>query len=83
MSETEYAKSNNGLVHVVNPIGGEHTLCGDAFDIDALATIGRKSLGEEDAKLLGWDYVKHGPVTCENCARVIRICRGVRLEVKP
>lgn len=68
---TEYAKSVNGLVHVVNPCGGEHTLCGDAFDINS----------EPDEAACAWKIVKHGPVTCFNCASVIEACRGVRINV--
>lgn len=69
----EYAISVNGLIHFVNPNGGEHTLCGDAFDIDAL--------DEADTKDAAWVYHKRGPVTCENCARVIEACRGVRIKL--
>lgn len=71
-ADTQYAKSNNGLVHLVSAAEGEHTLCGDAFDIDACKG------GEEHA----WKIVKRGPVTCPICARVITSCRGVRLNVK-
>lgn len=68
---TQYAKSRDGLVHLVNPNGGEHTLCGDAFDIDS----------EKEYENHAWEYAKHGPVTCENCARVIHACRGVRIRL--
>lgn len=70
---TEYARSANGLIHVVNPAGGEHTLCGDAFDIDAIEG--------EDEKGAAWVECDPGPVTCENCARVIEACRGVRIKL--
>ena len=71
MKDTEYAKSNNGLVHVVNPLGGEHTLCGDAFDIDTEA-------GDEEH---AWKHHTRGPVTCERCAAVVMVCRGVRIRL--
>lgn len=71
----QYARSGNGLIHLVNPNGGEHTLCGDAFDIDAL--------GDKDVEGAAWKYHKTGPVTCENCARVIESCRGVRIRLQP
>jgi len=64
-----YTKSRDSLIHLVNPYGGEHTLCGDAFDIDN---------GDEQH---AWEDVKSGPVTCENCARVIEECRGVRIRI--
>lgn len=70
---SSYAKSNNGLVHFINHAGGgEHTLCGDAHDIEA-------GLPDAEAEGLGWVGVKRGPVTCPDCAAAIRQCRGVRI----
>jgi len=63
-----FAKSRNSIVHVVNPIQGEHTLCGDAFDID----IG-------GAEAAAWTDVNRGPVTCTLCAQIIIACRSVRI----
>lgn len=71
MKNTEYARSNDGIVHVVNPNGGEHTLCGDAFDIDS-------EKGEEEH---AWKFHKRGPVTCHDCARVVQVCRRVRIRL--
>lgn len=67
---TTYAKSRNGLLHVIHPIGGEHTLCGDAFDIDS-------EKGDEEH---AWVDARPGLVTCEKCAAVIRACRGVKIQ---
>jgi hypothetical protein len=67
---TEFARSRTGLIHLVNPDGGEHTLCGDAFDID---------LGDEAN---GWEVVQASTVTCMECALVIKACRGVRVSAK-
>jgi hypothetical protein len=67
-----YAKSRNGLIHLVNPLGGEHTMCGDAFDIDASDSM------DPDA---AWEYANRGPVTCKDCATVIQACRHVRINL--
>lgn len=67
----KYAKSNNGLIHLINAANPEYTLCGDAFDIDS----------EADNQGDAWKDVRKGPVTCPNCARVIQDCKGVRIKV--
>jgi hypothetical protein len=67
---TRYAKSVNGKVHVIHPIQGEHTLCGDAFDISS----------EPDEADCAWVDYPHGPVTCTKCTEVVMACRGVRLK---
>lgn len=57
-----------GEVHMLNPLmGGEFTLCGDAFDLAS----------DED----GYEQTvsKRRTVTCPHCAKVIRECRGVRI----
>jgi hypothetical protein len=59
-----------GLVHLVNEAsGGEHTLCGDAFDLGS------------DAPGYEWCTTTSRTVTCPNCAAVIKLCRGVRASV--
>ena len=68
---SEYAKSNDGLVHAVNIHGGEHTICGDAFNIDA---------GDESAKDFAWKWHTKGPVTCPNCCKIILSLRGMRCK---
>jgi len=55
-----------GFVHIVTPLQGEHTLCGDAFDLDT------------DVPGYEWKPTRQRVVTCPNCARVIEECRGVR-----
>lgn len=72
MSTKEYAESRNGIIHLVNPMGSEHTMCGDAFDIDAV--------DEKDAEH-AWVSRYRGPVTCPNCAMVIEACRNVRIKL--
>lgn len=72
-----YAKSTNGLIHLINHAGGgEFTLCGDAFDIDAVCEGHGHSEDEEGAS---WKPHPHGPVTCPDCARGILQCRGIRI----
>jgi hypothetical protein len=67
MSETlgrEFVEAE-GLVHLSL---GEFTLCGDAFD------LGSDVLGYE------WRPTRSRTVTCPECARIIRECRGVRVQ---
>lgn len=59
-----------GLVHLVNEVGGgEHTLCGDAFDLAS------------DEAGYEWRATRRRTVTCPDCAAVIELCRGVRASV--
>lgn len=67
----KYAKSGDGIIHLINPLQGEHTLCGDAFDIDS----------EPGNELQAWVERNQGPVTCGNCALVIKSCRGIRIKI--
>jgi hypothetical protein len=73
MSRTStYARSGDGLVHLVSPItGGEFTLCGDSWDI---------SETETDADGSSWIECKPCPITCPKCAECIEACRGVRIS---
>jgi hypothetical protein len=57
-----------GEVHLVSPImGGEYTLCGDAFDLAS------------DVPGYGWKKAQSRTVTCKNCVEIINACRGVRV----
>lgn len=53
-----------GLIHLV---WQEHTLCGDAFDLAS------------DEPGYEWKAATKKCVTCPNCARIINLCRGVRV----
>lgn len=55
------------LVHLVNSEGGEHTICGDAFDLAS------------DIDGYEWTPAKSRTVSCPRCARVIQLCRNVRI----
>lgn len=66
----EYARSLNGLVHLVSPHGGEHTLCGDAQEGPCL---------DDEDDVRAWEPHSKGPITCEICAIIIRGCRGVKI----
>lgn len=58
----------DGLVHAVSPIGGgEHTLCGVAFDA-------ADSEGDESLRWLG---PSRRAVDCPMCCAVIRECRNM------
>ena len=60
-----------GLVHAVNHvIGGDFTLCGDAYD------LGSDEPGYE------WKPTKAKAVTCPNCAAIIRSVQGLRTYVR-
>lgn len=71
MPRFDYAKSEDGLVHLVSALNGEFTLCGDAYD-GGLAV-------DEDNKS-NWQCHKRGPVTCPRCVSEIKNCRGVRVR---
>lgn len=73
MAAFDYAKSNDGRIHLVSAINGEFTLCGNAFDGDA---------DGQASDPHAWEEVKRGPVTCENCIREIENCRGIRVRHK-
>lgn len=57
-----------GMVHLVNPLQGEHTMCGDAFDLAS------------DIDGYEWKDTIRRTITCPSCARVIQACRGVRVD---
>ena len=65
----DFVENGDG-VHLLSPLNREYTLCGDAFDIS----------DTEDEDDHGGVFVvtRKRAVTCENCAAVIRECRGVR-----
>jgi hypothetical protein len=66
----DYVKAE-GLIHMVNPIQGEFTLCGDAFDLAS------------DVPGYEWKARRRGPVTCQSCAAIVIECRGVRTRAEP
>lgn len=63
---------NKAGVHLMDPIQGEYSLCGDAFDIDSEADV-----DEHDGRLKPTDKKV---VTCKRCKAVIMMCRGVRIS---
>lgn len=58
-----------GLTHLNGACGAGYTLCGLADEDDDVA----------DVRYL--EHRAHGPVTCPDCAQIIRHCRGVRIKV--
>lgn len=57
-----------GEIHMVNPLmGGEFTLCGDAFDLSS------------DEEGYEQTHTKRRTVTYRHCAQVVLGCRGVRV----
>jgi hypothetical protein len=61
----EYIENSEG-VHLLY---GEHTLCGDAFDIS------EDDIGYDDGPMAS---TTKSTVTCPRCILVIHYCRGVR-----
>jgi len=61
---------NKAGVHVMNPIQGEYSLCGDAFDINS------ESDGDHDG---GLARTQKKRVTCERCKEIILELRNVRV----
>lgn len=66
-----YAKSNDGLIHLLSANNSEYTLCGDAFD------------GEADG--IKDDPVAHLPcakqaITCPRCIVEIKNIKSVKIK---
>lgn len=66
---TQFVEAED-FVHIVHPIGGEHTLCGDAFDLAS------------DVDGYEWTLSKSKTVTCPRCALIIREVQNVRTYVR-
>lgn len=58
-------------IHLMSPVQGEYTICGDAFD-------GGSGIGESD--LTEMHETEKTTVTCPKCVAVILGCRGVRIK---
>ena len=67
--ERDFVRTEDGI-HLVSPLNGEYTLCGDAFDRD-------DSENEPGAK---WYPTTRRVLTCPKCVAVAMACRGVRCE---
>lgn len=62
--------TENGLgVHLMSPLEGEYTLCGDAFDNEFGGSAGEAKATTKRV------------VTCPRCITVITECRGVRTSI--
>ena len=70
-TKAERAVCDLAVKHETNPLNGEFTLCGDAFDADAI--------DGEVAPI----FSKRGEhVTCEKCLIVIRYCKDLSLSAE-
>ena len=69
---SQYAKSKDGMVHLVSAINHEFTLCGDAFDGHA----------RDRSDAVGWEVCGCQPITCPKCAMQIRRCFGATIAGK-
>jgi len=65
----KYAKSGDGLIHLISAANVEYTICGDAYD-------GQDGDCDGDSS---WVRCNSGPITCPKCAAQIRQCRGVQI----
>jgi hypothetical protein len=65
----KYARSADGLIHLISAINAEYTICGDAYD-------GESGESKED---WSWKPCKSGPVSCPKCTAQILQCRRVRV----
>ena len=71
--KTEYARSNDGLTHLISALNGEYTVCGNAFDGDANGELpGRDPFA--------WDDCPEAPVDCPKCAKEIINCKGAKTK---
>lgn len=60
-----------GETHALSPIGGgEHTLCGVAFD----------AADSEADEALRFSEASRRKVTCDNCGSIILWCRGLSVQ---
>lgn len=66
---SEFAENREGVHLVVN----EHTLCGDALDIDS------EPDDDHDGAL---QITKKQAVTCKRCIAIIELCRNVKIRLK-
>ena len=72
--QPRYAKSNNGLIHLLSALNCEFTLCGNAFEGDGTDIINIKNDPNAHTRC------KKGPVTCENCIKEIKNARHVKIK---
>jgi hypothetical protein len=68
---TGYAKSKDGLIHLVSAINSEFTLCGNAFDGES---------GDSDDGF-SWIDCKKQKITCRQCIAEISSCLSARNEI--
>ena len=63
-----YAKSNNGIIHLINPLSFDFTLCGDASYCEEVE--------------YAWSPCEPESVTCKSCISIVRECRELKLKVR-
>lgn len=66
----EFSENREGVHLMV----GEYTLCGDAFDIDALDE------SDHDGAPVA---TQKKTITCKRCASIIMLCRGLKINLEP
>lgn len=65
---SDYYEDDRG-VHFMSPLQSEFTICGDAFDVDAV-----------DDALSQLKPTSKRTVTCPQCVKLIRALRGIRTK---
>ena len=67
----KYARSNDGLTHLISALKGEYTVWGNALDWDANGALpGRDPSASNDCP--------QAPVDCLECAKEIINCKGAK-----
>lgn len=75
--EPEYALDAYGVIHVVDPYGGEHTICGWSFDN---TEDGRKLMREPvHGNMVCWVKTSERPITCPQCIDIVLTLRNVQI----
>lgn len=72
-NEKLFAKSADGLIHLVSAIHSEYTMCGDAFE-------GNPGEFDENDDPQSWVKCESQPITCPKCIIQILNCRGVKIK---
>jgi hypothetical protein len=64
----KYAEDDKGIIHLISPINGEFTLCGNAFDGDNL-------IGD-----YAWKETRNAMINCLDCIKTINVCKMIKLK---
>lgn len=74
----KFAKSGDGLIHLISAVNSEYTMCGNAYEGIWADPFVPDSSNDPAA----WDQCAPAPITCPNRAAQIRQCRGVKIAAE-